>query len=113
MEKPKSNKIGINGIGKLENEIMCIIWDERRAVTVREVYEMLRERRRISYTTAMTVMKNLGDKGYLEVDKSGITYVYREARSRVEVGLGMIDTILNTTLNGNRVVITQHLASLT
>jgi predicted transcriptional regulator len=43
-----------------ELEIMKIVW-ERKTATVRDAYETLRERRKIAYTTVMTVMKILED----------------------------------------------------
>ena len=45
---------------------MKVVWELDQAATVRDVYEKLLERRRIAYTTVMTMMKILEDKGYLE-----------------------------------------------
>ena len=42
---------------------MKIVW-ERDSVTVRDVYEALLERRKIAYTTVMTMMKILEQKKY-------------------------------------------------
>jgi len=47
-----------------ELEIMKIVWGLGRG-TVRDVYEALRERRKIAYTTVMTMMNILEEKGYL------------------------------------------------
>ena len=41
------------------------VWRLDKA-TVRDVYEALREKRTIAYTTVMTMMKILEDKGYLK-----------------------------------------------
>jgi hypothetical protein len=43
---------------------MKVVWKLDTA-TVREVYESLREKRAIAYTTVMTVMDNLHKKGWL------------------------------------------------
>ncbi len=51
-------------LGPLETEVMDIIWDQGE-VTVRDVYEVLHERRSIAYTTVMTTMSRLADKGVL------------------------------------------------
>ena len=48
-----------------ELEIMKIVW-ERGEVTVREVYEELLERRKIAYTTVMTMLGVLEGKEHLE-----------------------------------------------
>ena len=44
---------------------MKIVW-ERESVTVRDVYEALLERRKVAYTTVMTMMKILEQKKYLK-----------------------------------------------
>ena len=46
---------------ELELEIMKIVW-ERDQSTVRDVYEALLERRKVAYTTVMTMMKILEQK---------------------------------------------------
>ena len=43
---------------------MKVVW-RLGSATVREVYEALRENRRIAYTTVMTMMNILESKGYL------------------------------------------------
>ena len=48
-----------------ELEIMKIVWSLKTA-TVRDVYEDLLKRRKIAYTTVMTMMKILEDKHYLK-----------------------------------------------
>ncbi len=66
------------GIGSLEADILSVVWEKDRT-TVRAVYETLRERRQIAYTTVMTVMNNLVKKHLLAQDKSNIAYVYTPA----------------------------------
>ena len=48
-----------------ELEIMKIVWARDR-VTVRDVYETLLERRKVAYTTVMTMMNILEHKKYLK-----------------------------------------------
>jgi BlaI family penicillinase repressor len=48
-----------------ELEIMKIVWERDRS-TVRDVYEALLERRKVAYTTVMTMMKILEQKKYLK-----------------------------------------------
>ena len=48
-----------------ELEIMKVIWPLGQA-TVREVYDELRERRTIAYTTVQTMMNILETKGHLK-----------------------------------------------
>src|SRR5881227_3784994 len=54
-----------NTLTPQELEIMKLVW-QRGAATVRDVYETLLERRKIAYTSVMTMMKILETKGYLK-----------------------------------------------
>ena len=51
-------------LGPLEAEVMEVTWD-RGEVTVRDVHETLNESRPVAYTTVMTTMGRLADKGLL------------------------------------------------
>lgn len=51
-------------LGPLEGEVMEIIWSQRE-VTVRDVHKKLAEKRSIAYTTVMTTMGRLTEKGIL------------------------------------------------
>jgi predicted transcriptional regulator len=44
---------------------MKVVWSLEKA-TVREVYEALRQKRQVAYTTVMTMMRILEEKGYLK-----------------------------------------------
>jgi BlaI family transcriptional regulator, penicillinase repressor len=62
-----------------ELEIMKVIWKLGSAATVRQVYEALLERRRIAYTTVMTMMNILEQKGYLTKTSVDRAFLYRAA----------------------------------
>ena len=51
-------------LGPLESEIMDVVWDDKE-VTVRDVHKALKETRSIAYTTVMTTLGRLTDKGLL------------------------------------------------
>lgn len=97
----KSNKIGIEGIGRLEAEIMSVVWDLKREVTVREIYEIMRQKKSIAYTTIMTVMNNLAEKGLLEQDKTATAYVYKPTQSNIDVALSIVQTVVDKLLQGS------------
>ena len=64
-----------------ELEILKIVW-ELKTATVRGIYETLRERRRIAYTTVMTMMKIMEGKGQLKKSQAGRADVYKPTHSR-------------------------------
>ncbi len=65
-------------LGDLEAEIMELIWarPEGSGTTVRDIFEILYERRKVAYTTAMNTMTRLAKKHFLRVEKRDQTYIY-------------------------------------
>ncbi|NHW00076.1 MAG: BlaI/MecI/CopY family transcriptional regulator [Thaumarchaeota archaeon] len=67
-------------LGPLETSIIEVMWSSKQPLTVRDVYEKLRRRKRIAYTTVMTTMDRLYEKGLLdrrmEKGRGGVLYVY-------------------------------------
>jgi BlaI family transcriptional regulator, penicillinase repressor len=83
-----------------ELEIMKIIWQRRRA-TVRDVYESLLARRKIAYTTVMTMMRILEDKGYLKKTAEERAYVYQPTQSKSQVIRAMVRDFVNRVFDGS------------
>jgi BlaI family penicillinase repressor len=82
-----------------ELEIMKVVWG-RKAATVREVYEALRERRTVAYTTVMTMMNILETKGHLVKRPEGRAYVYEPSQERTEVVGGMLQDFVDRVFDG-------------
>jgi predicted transcriptional regulator len=91
-----------------ELEIMKIVW-ERPTVTVRDVYEALLERRKVAYTTVMTMMKILEQKGYLNRKQVDRAYVYRPAQPKSRVVRAMVRDFVNRVFNGSAEPLLVHL----
>lgn len=80
-------RIGQKGIElrlhELEAEIMELVWRRGlRAFSVSEVLALLEQRREIAYTTVMTTLARLHDKGVLTRERDGKRYVYSPKLSR-------------------------------
>jgi predicted transcriptional regulator len=99
------------GIGSLEADILAVVW-EKGQTTVRAVYETLRERRTIAYTTVMTVMNNLVKKHLLTQDKSGIAYIYTPAIPGHEVAQTVLESVVHKLINGHTGVAVSMLLGL-
>ncbi len=74
-------------LGDLEADIMDAIWsrsrdDREHWCTVRDIYEAMREDRRIAYTTVMNTMTRLAKKGVLQSTHRDLAYLYRPRQSR-------------------------------
>ena len=91
-----------------ELEIMKLVW-ERDSATVRDVYEALLERRKIAYTTVMTMMKILETKGYLKKRRQDRAFVYRPVHPKSQVIGGMIREFIDRVFNGSAEPLLVHL----
>src|SRR5450755_3253164 len=91
-----------------ELEIMKIVW-QSGASTVRDVYESLLEQRRIAYTTVMTMMNILEQKGYLKKRQEDRAYVYLSARPQKQVIAAMVREFIQRVFNGSAEPLLAHL----
>jgi predicted transcriptional regulator len=69
---------------ELETEVMDVVWARGEETTVRQVMDELNARSSPdrAYTTFMTVMARLDDKGLLKRRREGKTDIYRPVMSR-------------------------------
>ena len=82
-----------------ELTIMKIVW-RRKNATVRDVYEALQEKRQVAYTTVMTMMRILEEKGFLKKTIVERTHVYRPAKPREQVVGAMVRDFLDRVFDG-------------
>jgi BlaI family penicillinase repressor len=92
-----------------ELAIMKVIWRLDKA-TVRDVYEALRKKRAVAYTTVMTMMKILEEKGYLKKTQIERAHVYRPARPRQQVVGAMVREFVDRVFDGAAGGLLLHLA---
>ena len=92
-----------------ELALMKIVW-RRGSATVREVYEELRDTRRIAYTTVMTTMNILEAKGYLKKAKEDRAFRYRPSRPQHAVVTSMVREFVNRVFDGAAKPLLLHLA---
>jgi BlaI family penicillinase repressor len=91
-----------------ELEIMKIVW-ELGSATVRDVYERLLERRKVSYTTVMTMMKILEQKKFLKKSQADRAYLYHPARPKNQVVRNMVQEFVDRVFNGSAHPLLLHL----
>jgi BlaI family transcriptional regulator, penicillinase repressor len=84
----------------LELEIMKVVWQKDQA-TVREVHEVLRERRSVAYTTVMTMMGVLATKGHLKRERTtDRAYTYRPTRPASVAIKSMVADFIDRVFDG-------------
>ena len=94
----KPHKIGLKKVlGDLEAEVMKVVWKQEKS-TVREVYEQLRLEKNLAYTTVMTIMSRLADKGLLAKAPQGNAYIYTPAVSEAEFTEMVVSEVIDGLL---------------
>jgi predicted transcriptional regulator len=92
-----------------ELAIMKVVWRLGTA-TVRDVYEALREERTVAYTTVMTMMRILEDKGYLKKSLQDRAHVYQPTKARQQVVGAMVKDFVDRVFDGASESLLVHLA---
>lgn len=102
MKKP------LTPVGESEMEVLHIVWRLEKA-TVANIHEEILKSRKVAYTTVMTITKKLADKGLLQYQKSGNSYVYEPARPEEEVKNGLLRQLLDKVFKGSPAELVQNL----
>lgn len=94
----KPHKLGYKKVlGDLEADVMKIIWKNEKA-TVRDVYEQLRLEKKLAYTTVMTIMGRLAEKGLLAKAAQGNAYIYSPTISEGDFAQKVVSEVLDGLL---------------
>lgn len=85
-------------LGPLEGEVMEIVWDKGEAL-VRDVHRELSQRRAIAYTTVMTTMGRLTDKGLLGRKEDQPAHRYYPRVSREQYADSTVKSVVDWLVN--------------
>lgn len=87
-------------LGDAELEVLKVLWDDGPK-TVREVMNALHSRgRKVAYTTVLTFLTRLEQKGVVRSDKSGMAYVYQPTVTRDRITRGKVRTLVEQLYDG-------------
>lgn len=87
-------------LGEAELAVLRVLWDTGPQ-TVREVMTHLHERgRKVAYTTVMTFLSRLEQKGFVHSNKKDTAYVYRPSVSRESVTRSRVRALLDQLYDG-------------
>ena len=98
----------LDSLGELQRAVMEIVW-RRGEASVHDVLKELSRRRKLAYTTALTVLQKLEKAGWLEHRNEGKSYIYIPTASREEAGAGSVRGFLKRVFEGDAVAMFQHL----
>ena len=92
-----------------ELSIMKVVWAKEQA-TVRDVYEALQASRPVAYTTVMTMMRILQEKGFLTKVAEDKAHVYAPTKPRQQVLGSMVRDFVDRVFDGASEGLLLHLA---
>ena len=70
--------------------------------TVQQVRDAVAPERDLAYTTVLTMLRTLEEKGFLAHEQKGRRYVYRPMVTEDQVGTGMLEDLLGRVFGGSR-----------
>jgi BlaI family transcriptional regulator, penicillinase repressor len=82
-----------------ELEIMKVVWD-RSSAKVGEVCEIISQKKQTAYTTVLTLMGILEEKGALSHVRAGRAYIYQPLLSREQATRNQICDVINRFFDG-------------
>lgn len=82
--------------GPLETEIMEVLWGSTKALTVKSVHRAINSQRELAYTTVMTTMARLWEKGVLARTKHGLAYLYTPVCTAIEFEENQVRAIVES-----------------
>ncbi len=91
-----------------ELEVLQIIW-EHGPCTVREVMNLLSHKRSRAYTSVMSLMSVMADKGMLRQKAEGKAFIYSAKVSRNKTLSRMLGDLLNRAFDGSASALVTHL----
>lgn len=91
-----------------ELEVLKILW-ERGPSTVRQVMEVLNETRPRAYTSVMSLLGVMTQKGLLSRQAKGRAYLYRAKVAREKTLGQMVDDLLGRAFEGSASALVAHL----
>ena len=91
-----------------ELEVLQIIW-ENGPCTVRKVMNLLKPTRPRAYTSVMSLMNVMADKGLLNQKPKGRAFIYSAKVSRDKTQSNMLRDLLNRAFDGSANALVAHL----
>src|SRR5437867_13289630 len=88
-----------------ELDVMSVLWD-RETATVAEVREQLADK--LAYTTVLTVLRTLAQKGYVEHTGEGRAHRYHPLVQRAPAGRNALRRLVDQVTHGSPELLMTH-----
>jgi predicted transcriptional regulator len=103
-------------LGPLEADVLSAVYEMGKPIRVREVYEKMKGERKIAYTTVMSTMNTLHEKGILDrkvtEGRGGLLYVYWPKMSRSEIERSAVKHIMDSLVKNFGEAVTSYLVEM-
>jgi predicted transcriptional regulator len=81
-------------MGELEAAVMDVLWDRGGWLSPGDVHAVLTPARPLAYTTVMTILVRLWQKGRLRRERDGRAYAYRPLQTREQYAATRMGEVL-------------------
>lgn len=95
-----------------ELEVLQIIWEDGPCI-VREVMNLLKPKRPRAYTSVMSLMNVMAEKGLLNQKPKGRAFIYSAKVSQDKTQSSMLSDLLNRAFDGSANALVAHLLQQT
>jgi predicted transcriptional regulator len=83
-----------------ELEILHILW-EKGASSVRDINDILNNRREVGYTTTLKLMQIMNEKGLVKRDTATRTHIYKAQVKEHDTKNSLLSDFVNVTFQGS------------
>jgi BlaI family penicillinase repressor len=91
-----------------EQRIMSVLW-QRGEASVRDLTDALEPDHGLAYTTVLTTVRIMADKGYVGFRKDGRAHIYRPLLTREGAQTRALGSVVKSFFGGSAQSLAQHL----
>jgi predicted transcriptional regulator len=100
-----------SSLTEAEQRVMQALWDAGEA-SVRDVHEQLSKKHDLAYTTILTILKILAEKGHAGHRKEGRAFIYYPLLSQKDARQRALSQVVSRFFGGSAQALAEHLTEL-
>ncbi|MBA2606565.1 MAG: BlaI/MecI/CopY family transcriptional regulator [Acidobacteriota bacterium] len=90
-----------------ELEILAVLW-EKDAATVKEVHEVINQRKPTGYTTVLKTMQIMREKNLVERNDANKAHVFKAVEAQSETQKSLVTDLIEKVFRGSALKLVQH-----
>ena len=90
-----------------ELEILAVLW-EKDAATVKEVHEVINQRKLTGYTTVLKTMQIMREKNLVERNDANKAHVFKAVEAQSETQKSLVTDLIEKVFRGSALKLVQH-----